>query len=283
MITEELNTVDGSPIVTRIFNPSGPRRGQVILAPAMGTAQNYYQAFATWLSEQGFSVTTFDYRGMGESKTDHLKNYKVDILDWAQHDCSMVLQSVLQKRLDEPVYWIGHSLGGQIFPLVDDIDKVTKVITIASGTGYWRHNSPQLKRKVWWFWFFMVPALVKLYGYFPGKKVGMVGDLPKLVIQQWKKWCMHPEYCAGTETGDVRKRFDQINIPIRSLALSDDEMLSDKNIAGLFGLFGSQDKSLRTLEPAEFGVKRIGHLGFFRSEFSQNLWPKTMLPELVNS
>ena len=129
----------------------------------------------------------------------------------------------------------------------------------------------------------MVPALVKLYGYFPGKKVGMVGDLPKPVIQQWKKWCMHPEYCVGTEAQDVRERFDQINIPIRSLALSDDEMLSDKNIAGLFGLFGSQDKSLRTLEPAEFGVKRIGHLGFFRSEFSQNLWPKTMLPELVNN
>lgn len=281
MITEQLITQGDAPVISRLFHPKGPRRGHVILAPAMGATQSYYQPLATWLSDKGFQVTTFDYRGMGKSKTGHLKHYDVDILDWAKYDCSAVLQATIDRSAGEPVYWIGHSLGGQIFPLIDNIQQVTKVITVASGTGYWRHNSPQLKRKVWWFWFFMVPTLIKIYGYFPGKKIGMVGDLPKPVIQQWKKWCMHPEYCVGTEQAEIRQKFDQIAIPIRSVALADDEMLSAKNIAGLFALFGSQDKQLTTIHPAEFGLKRIGHLGFFRPEFADNLWLQTLLPQLA--
>ena len=40
---------------------------QVVVAGAMGVQQSYYQAFARWLAEQGYGVTTFDYRGHGLS------------------------------------------------------------------------------------------------------------------------------------------------------------------------------------------------------------------------
>lgn len=281
MNVKELTTQDGVPLTIREFIPRNETKAFIVLAPAMGAAQSYYQPFASWLSNHGFHVTTFDYRGMGESRIGHLKHYDTDILDWAEIDCSAVLADVLVKSGQFPTYWIGHSLGGQIFPLIKDIEKVSKVITVASGTGYWRHNAPQLKKKVWWFWFFVVPTLLKVYGYFPGKKIGMVGNLPKPVMQQWRKWCMHPEYCVGVENNSIRQKFEQVSVPIRSVALADDEMLSSKNISGLFSLFGSQDKQLTTINPEEFGIKRIGHLGFFRSEFAENLWPQTLLHELV--
>ena len=43
-------------------------------------------------------------------------------------------------------------------------------------------------------WFGMVPVLTALFGYFPGKPLRMVGDLPRGVALQWRKWCLHPEY-----------------------------------------------------------------------------------------
>lgn len=31
--------------------------------------------------------------------------------------------------------------------------------------------------------------LTPMFGYFPGKRLGMVGDLPPGVIRQWTRWC----------------------------------------------------------------------------------------------
>lgn len=275
-----VTTKDDVTLAAYHFSATGKCIAKIIIAPAMGAAQSYYQHIASWLTKQGFDVITFDYRGMGESRRQHLKHYKNDILDWATLDCSAILAQVIKQNNDTPIYWIGHSLGGQIFPLIDQIEKVSKVITVASGTGYWRHNAPQLKRKIWWFWFLIVPLSLRVYGYFPGKRIGMVGDLPKPVMQQWRRWCMHPKYCVGVESDEIKNRFSKIEMPIRSLAIDDDEMLSSKNIQAMFSLFGSQDKVLTTLVPEELGVKRIGHLGFFREEFANSLWTKTLLPEL---
>ena len=276
-----LMTKDNHELVIYQFEPQGTAHAEVVIAAAMGAGQSYYAPLAKWLCDHGYKVTTFDYRGMGESRHHSLRRYKNNILDWAQIDCSLVLQHVLQGAQDRPVYWIGHSLGGQVFPLVEGIDKVEKIITVASGTGYWKHNAPQLRKKVWWFWFLLVPVLLPLYGYFPGKKMGMVGDLPSKVMAQWRSWCMHPKYCVGVESDVIATKFDDFDRPIRSIALSDDEMLSHLNIQALFGLFGSKDKQLKTVIPKDLGIKRVGHLGFFKSDFADNLWPQVLLPELV--
>ena len=276
-----LTTKDNHHLTIYQFQPATQVKAEIIIAAAMGTAQSYYAPLAKWLSEQGYKVTTFDYRGMGESQHHALKHYDNDILDWARIDCSLVLDYVMNHSQDRAVYWIGHSLGGQVFPLVERIDEVNKVITIASGTGYWKHNAPQLRKKVWWFWFILVPVLLRVYGYFPGKKMGMVGNLPKPVMAQWRRWCMHPEYCVGVENQEIAEKFDRLALPVRSFALTDDEMLSVLNIEALFALFGSEDKQLTQINPKDLGIKRVGHLGFFRSDFSNNLWKDVLLPELV--
>jgi predicted alpha/beta hydrolase len=263
------------------FSPATPGKGSIIIAPAMGITQAFYRPLATWLAEEGFTVITFDYRGMGESATQAMRFQQHNILDWAQYDCSAALAEVLKAKAPEPIYWLGHSLGGQIFPLVEQIDKVSKVITVCSGTGYWRHNAPPLKNKALLFWYLIMPLATAVYGYFPGKKLGIVGDLPKNVIRQWRRWCLHPQYCVGAEATHVRDKFTDVQVKIDSLAFSDDEMLSLRNMQDLQALFGSGTKQLTTIEPASLGVPRIGHLGFFRKEFSHNLWPQILLPRLA--
>jgi len=44
------------------------------------------------------------------------------------------------------------------------------------------------------FWFVFVPILTPLLGYFPGKRLRMVGDLPAGVAWQWRRWCTHRDY-----------------------------------------------------------------------------------------
>lgn len=257
-----------------------PTKGKVVIASAMGVAQAYYQPIAHWLAEQGYSVLTFDCSGMAESKYKHLKEYQNNIIDWATQDYSAALQFMLNSDSESPIYWLGHSLGGQVFPLVDNIEHVSKVITVSSGTGYWKHNAPTLRRKAPFFWYFIMPIATSLFGYFPGKKIGMVGDLPKQVIYQWRRWCLHPEYCVGVESESVKTKFQQINVPLVSISFTDDEMLSLTNMQDLHALFGIENKKLKNLHPNDVGEKRIGHLGLFREKFKDNLWPRLLLNEL---
>lgn len=282
----KLRTKDNENLQAYWYTPSEKERnnakGKIVIASAMGVEQAYYRAIAKWLAQQGYAVLTFDCRAMGESKNQQLKHYQCNILDWAKYDYSAALSYIVEQPMTGPIYWLGHSLGGQVFPLVEQIDKVAKVVTVSSGTGYWKHNAPQLKRVAPFFWYCVVPLATSMLGYFPGKRLNIVGNLPKQVIYQWRRWCLHPEYCVS-ESITVRKKFEQLKVPLHSICFTDDEMLSVTNMRDLHDLFGNKNKYLSEVTPIDEGIKRVGHLGFFREKFRENLWPKLLLTALSES
>jgi predicted alpha/beta hydrolase len=110
-------------------------------------------------------------------------------------------------------------------------------------------------------------------GYFPGKRLRKVGNLPAGVMQQWRKWCLSPEYVVSAEGEDVRAAYASVRTPILALSFTDDELMTARSIRSLHGLYASAPVEFRTIAPREIGVKRIGHFGFFRPQFEQTLWP----------
>lgn len=289
---------DGAPLAMRLYDAvcdsrSGSRsgaagarrdrpRGAVMIAPAMGVPQKFYAPLAGWLAERGFAVMTFDFRGSGESRTGPLRALDADIFSWARHDAAAALAELAEHVPgDVPITWIGHSLGGQIVPMIPNRDRIAKIITIATGSGYWRENSPQLRRKVWLFWWLAAPALTPLFGYFPGRALRMVGDLPRGVIEQWRRWCLHPEYCVGAEGEELRAAFDAVTTPLTSLSFTDDEMMSAENTASLHGFYRNAPRTMTRLAPLDHGLARVGHFGFFRPEAGRRLWASQLLPELA--
>ncbi|HLQ24329.1 MAG TPA: alpha/beta fold hydrolase [Acidiferrobacterales bacterium] len=278
---QEVITVDGHRIIGRFFLPQGEAKGTVLIAPAMGTPQEYYAPFATWLATQGFVAATFDYRGTGLSRLQELRGFKADIFDWAQLDCGAMVEATSMRAPGKPFYWIGHSLGGQILPFVPNRDRIAKVVTIATGSGYWRENSPPLKRRVWWLWYVVAPLAVPLFGYFPGKRLRKVGDLPRGVMEQWRRWCLNPEYAVGVEGEGVRAQYAAVRTPIVSLSFSDDELMSARNTESIHGFFVNAPRTMKRITPKDIGVRRIGHFGFFRPEHESSLWQAHLLPELT--
>jgi predicted alpha/beta hydrolase len=272
-----VRTADGHEIAARFFQPQGKHRGAVLIVPAMGCSQDYYKPFASWLAAQGFTTATFDYRGTGLSRRRTLRGFKADILDWARLDCAAMIDALAE----EPLYWIGHSLGGQILALVPNRDRVTKAVTIATGSGYWLENVPRLRLMVWWLWFVLVPLTLPLFGYFPGKALRKVGDLPKGVMAQWRRWCLNREYAVGVEGDAVRAQYAAVRTPIVSLSFSDDEMMSLRNTESIHGFYSAAPRRMKRIAPQDIGARRIGHFGFFRSAHEHSLWREHLLPELA--
>jgi predicted alpha/beta hydrolase len=155
------------------------------------------------------------------------------------------------------------------------------MITVATGSGYWLQNVPSLRLKVWWLWFVIVPLTLPLFGYFPGRALRKVGDLPKGVMAQWRRWCLDPEYAVGAEGDAVRAEYAAVRLPIVSLSFSDDEMMSARNVESIHGFYANAPRKMKRIAPRDIGVRRIGHFGFFRAAFERSLWRPHLLPELA--
>jgi predicted alpha/beta hydrolase len=183
MLERSIAAADGYRLCARLFLPSTVATGAVLLVPAMGVPQSHYTALARWLAERGYAAATFDYRGTGRSRPPRLRGLSADILDWARLDCDAVLTALEAQAPGRPLSWIGHSLGGQILPFVPGHQRLAKAILIASGNGYWRQNAAPLRRRVWLLWYLIAPLAVSLAGYFPGRRLRMVGELPGRLTQ----------------------------------------------------------------------------------------------------
>lgn len=275
-----MTAADGRPIAASFHLPQQQPKGAVLIVSAMGVAQPYYAPFAAWLAQQGFVAATFDYRGTGRSRPRSLRGFRTDIFEWAGLDCAAMIEAVASLAPGKPLFWIGHSLGGQILPFVPNRDRLAKAVTIATGSGYWRENSAGLRGRAWFLWHVAAPILVALLGYFPGRRLRMVGDLPAGVMRQWRRWCLHPEY-AISEGEAVRAQYAAVRTPIVSLSFPDDEFMSARNTESIHGFYLNAPRTMKRIAPAEIGVPRIGHFGFFRQAFEQSLWRTYLLPELA--
>lgn len=260
---------------------AGAARGAVLIVPAMGVPQSFYARLARWLAERGFHVLSFDYRGMGESREVPLSRVEVDIVRWGEVDTQSALEALRERAPELPVTWLGHSLGGHLVPFVKARAGVQKIVTVAAGSGYWLENAAPLRRRVWVFWGLAVPLLTPLFGYFPGAALGMVGDLPKGVVLQWRRWCLSPEYAASAEGEPVRAAYAAVDTPITAISFTDDEMMSERNVRSLHGLYTGAPRTELRLDPKSIGLPRVGHFGFFREEMSERLWERYLLPELA--
>ena len=146
------------------------------------------------------------------------------------------------------------------------------LINIAVGSGAVRHNQPRQRAGARLLWHVLVPLLCPLFGYFPGKRLGIVGDLPNGAIRQWRRWCLSPDYLLSSEPG-AREAYARASYPVLALTFADDELLLSDGSRMLHDAYRSAEVDYRELQPVQFGLKRIGHFGFFRAEQESVLWP----------
>jgi len=274
MNLEVIHATGGTPLGACVYEPTGAARGNVVIGAAMGVVQDFYAPFAQWLAGQGWRVTTFDYRGSGRSApAGSLRGFKADLFDWAE-DYAAVIDHADAALPSRPLYLLGHSLGAQLPGLLGNQHKVSGLLCVAAGSGYWRQNAPRLRRIVLFFWFVLVPLATRLCGYFPGRRLGMVGDLPAGVVMQWRRWCLSPRYSVGAEGEDVRQRYAGARFPVHALSIDDDELMTLPGIRSLVALYENAPSEVERIAPRELGIRRLGHFGAFRRERETDLWPR---------
>ena len=268
---------DGYSLSARFYTASAMQKKNcpVLICPATGITQNFYQAFAEWLTTQGYDVLIFDFRGIGRSLHGPVSQSEASIVDWGQLDIPAAIETLLYKTQADQVILVGHSAGGQLLGIVPNHEKVAKVVAVSGSTGHVKglKGRTRLLAPVMFNVIFPLARITKGYG--PTQAIGMGENLPKDVAREWAQFCSKPGYiinAIGKKVASAHDYHAQITCPITSIWASDDEIATQANVKDLLRLYPKAHTEMIELQPEEYGHKGIGHMLMFRKSH-QNLWP----------
>jgi predicted alpha/beta hydrolase len=266
----QVRTSLGSAIEALVYEPEGPIHGNLLIHSATACPQRFYASFARHLSKAGLRVFTYDYRGIGKSRSRSLRGSSVTMAEWALVDARAMHDHLEAHYPGVPLVLVGHSFGAQLFGLLDPTRDARAALFVGAQLGYcgfWPEPHASALRALWKY---VVPAMCRVFGYLP-KQAGMGEDLPAGVALQWACWCSHPDYLMS-EFPDARERFARFDRPILSYSFTDDTYAPARGVDALFELLCASPATRRRLSPADLGVSAIGHFGFFRPRAGAKLW-----------
>ncbi|MEY4763451.1 MAG: hypothetical protein RI907_124 [Pseudomonadota bacterium] len=269
-----ITCADGTALQGHVLSARGDTpRLPVLIGPATGVPQRFYFRFADWLAAQGHTVLVFDYRGIGQSLKGPLKGHRATLLQWAQQDLVAALDALLAHTGAERAVLIGHSAGGQMMGLLPNHHRIARVVGVATSTGWFKAMRPGFKWQARFALRLAVPLASRIKGYGPTSWFGLGEDLPTTVARQWGQWCEAGGYATNGVKGRPQEDFHaQVSMPITVLHASDDDIANTATVADLLRTFPNAPKQALTVHPKAHGLKRLGHIDWFRPSH-QAVWP----------
>lgn len=264
-----LSAADGYRLGATRYPARHPVRGQLVVAGATGVTQRFYRRFAQHASARGFHTLTFDYRGVGASRTGGLKGFQGSFLDWGRLDLAAAVDAMAGPGA--PLFLVGHSFGGQALGLLPNHNLVAACYSFGCGAGWAGWMPPLEALKVRLLWRLVLPLLVAWKGYLPWSLLGMGEDLPLGVYRQWRRWCSFPHYFFDApETAYLAEQYARVGTPIAAATALDDAWVTPRSRDAFMRAYRNAPCRLIDIDAGR-GRASIGHMGYFRPA-AEPLW-----------
>jgi len=273
----DFTTQDGFKLHGCLFEGDNSKAG-IIINSATAVDKEYYQAFAEYLCEQGYTIITYDYRGIGESQAISKMN-NANILSmraWGEQDFESIIQWALKSHPNLPWHCIGHSVGGQLVGLAPSNTKLVSTYCVSAQNGYWKNWDTFKKPKVFITWYGLIPFFSLTFGRVPAFLLGG-NSLPAPIALEWARWCRNPNFITDNQGKPIREYFEQYSSKMCFVVIKDDlDFAPEKSVKALQKLYTSANSKRHMIDPKEFGIKKIGHFGFFKRQHKTTLWPESL-------
>lgn len=279
-----LRALDGYELEAALYVPHAtqPPRRVALLHCGAGIPAARYRRFARFLAEAGIPVLTYDYRGIGHSRPDALRGFRAAIEDWSEYDCGGAIAWLRERYPKAEMVGIAHSIGALVIGGAHNSAQQSRLVLIGAHTGYYGDYHPKYRLPMTAVWHGMMPALTRIVGYFPARRLGLGEDLPAKVALQWAGRRSPELRPTGTEPGYERlqlllDRCAALQRPALLVSISDDAFATAAGTKRLLSyyprLFPLQHI---VFTPGDAGVSRIGHFRFFGRTAGMALWPRLL-------
>lgn len=268
---------DGYRLGGHLWLPQENRHGTVIVNPATGVVARYYHRYARFLTGQGFAVVTYDYRGIGDSRPERLRELRMEWRHWGEQDFDAVVRWARSRDPQGKLSVVGHSIGGFLPGFAASAPQVDRILAIGGQYAFWRNYRSTKRLGLLWRWHVVMPALTMGLGYFPGKRLGWLEDLPAGVALEWsfRRRRMESSYPAH-ERAAILHRFAAVRAPILSIALADDEYGTRAAVRAGLDYYTGAERIQAEVLPADLGFDAVGHFSMFHDRHAERFWPDTV-------
>ena len=278
-----LPATDNYPLAARLWNDSEapPSRAVAIINAGAGIGSRYYDRFARFLAGIGVPTLIYDYRGIGQSRPRSLRGFPASVEDWGSKDCAAALYWMASAYPGAKRLVIGHSVGVFVTGFVTNGQMIDRMLLVGAHTGYWRDYAAPVRLRMYLLWHLLMPAVTWVVGFFPGRRLRLLEDLPAGVAMEWASR-RYPEFWWNFKTSSgaldtVRieqalRNFRAIRASTLALRFTDDPFGTEAATTRVLDLYENCSATQMVFSPAATGGRKIGHFGFFRERFSDSLW-----------
>jgi predicted alpha/beta hydrolase len=274
-----INTQDGYTLAGTLYAALGRESNHediVLINSGTGVKRGYYHKFALYLQAHGFTVLTYDYRGIGDSLRTHIKHAQASMSQWGELDVAAALDWLCERFGGEArISAIGHSAGGKIVGFARNNDRLTALVTISVPNSYWGLRKPLFKLSYALFVYAIMPTMTYAWSYFPSRLVGLGENYPKGVALEWARWSRHRGYILDPKGGHPWHTFHTMRGDVLAYSFADDFVAQPQAVESLMNFYtNARSRTHRHIQRREYkahGIRRIGHSGFFR-DHAKPLW-----------
>ncbi|MBB6484385.1 alpha/beta fold hydrolase [Rhizobium lusitanum] len=251
--------------------------GSVIINPATGVLARYYHRYAQFLTRHGFDVLTFDYRGIGQSRPPQLKGIGYRWRDWGMQDFDAALRLMADRHRGGPLMVVGHSIGGFLPGLAESAGMIDRILTMGAQYAWWGEYAPGRRLGLFLKWHLVMPIMTAVCGYFPGRRLGWLEDLPAGVANEWsfRRRRFELNY-PKSERQDALSRMAAVRAPILAVVVSDDELGTVPAVSRTLSYYVGAERVAVLLTPEDFGRKAVGHFNLFHDSHTAGFWTDTL-------
>ncbi len=222
---------DGAQSRITLFHNGEGGAPVIVCMPAMGTPATYYEPLAMNLFEKGFHVITADLRGNGKSAMRASRSTDFGFHEMIAHDWPVIVENAKERFPGNPVFLLGHSLGGQLSCLYasGNAGQVAGLILVATCAVYYKGWS--FPRNIGVLLGARFARLLSaVWGHLPGKQIGFGGREARTVIRDWAHNAMTGRYELANSSHDFEASLKEVDIPILMISMEGDQLSPRKAV-----------------------------------------------------
>lgn len=257
----------------------------LLINAATGVVARYYSRYAAYLARHGFLVLTYDYRGIGASRPPTLRGLRATKHDWGALDCEAAIQMLHRQAPELPMMAVCHSIGGFALGLAPSAAMIQRALFVGCQYAYWQDYRWLIRVPMWLNWHLIMPLLTWFFGYFPGKTLGWLEDLPAGVAMEWatrvhpvfhKRYHRLPHARPPAPKAELEARMSALQAEILAVADARDPFATLTATRRLLDYFPRSERQFARLRPRHLGLPKLGHFGFFHDRFRNTLWADSL-------
>ncbi len=241
----------------------------------MGVKAKFYHPLAENLAKAKVMAITADLRGIGLSSIRPSAQTDFGYLELIE-DLKIITDAVKSSFPNRPVYFLGHSLGGQAASLaMAKYPNLAKGLILAAANSVFYKGWSGRQRYLTLMAVSLFPLISKVVGYFPGHKIGFGGKGAKTVMIDWGYVGKNGKYKLQGDAFDYEAALKKMTTPILAIYMEGDWMSPKKAMAYLYEKFNTAAPVSHFTLTTESVGKKLNHFNWVKNSDS-------LVEEIIN-